>query len=250
MAASQKAAALINSWVHFRDVQDIPPFTPSNPDWRSTSLPPLPEWLSISRLQAEGDAFYYHSALLIAFNVPNGTPASQASANGTSGRRTSHKLLLPGHIHSSDSSSADAAECVIYTPHGISAAALAPVSVAQPPLSTLAFLHGLHDVSISGSQQLNLGAHNGLEAQRKLNAKYWVGTHDEIKKGGGLTSWFLRRKVISVREALLEEDRKARMVTAERGGLGGRSGRESETKDALANVRFDNLGNGESRMLV
>lgn len=83
-----------------------------------------------------------------------------------------------------------------------------------------------------------------------MNARYWVGTHDEIKKGGGLISWFLRRKVISVREALLEENRKARIMTAERGGVGGQSGRESETKDALANVRFDNLGNGESRMLV
>jgi hypothetical protein len=42
------------------------------------------------------------------------------------------------------------------------------------------------------SKQLNLGAHNALKAQRMMNAKYWVETHDEIKIGGGLIALFLR----------------------------------------------------------
>lgn len=101
-------------------------------------------------------------------------------------------------------------------------------------MHTLAFLHGLHDVSISAAQQLNLGAKNGVLAQRLLQAKYWVATHDEVKKGGGLISWFLRRKVWTVEEALVE-------ASAGEGSKGGRA----EFED----VRFQNMGNGESRIL-
>jgi hypothetical protein len=64
-----------------------------------------------------------------------------------------------------------------------------------------------------------------------LNAKYWVATHDEVKKGGGLVSWFLKRRVWTVKEALEEARR-------EEGG-----GEEFE------DVRFEEVGNGESRVL-
>lgn len=60
-----------------------------------------------------------------------------------------------------------------------------------------------------------------------LKAKYWVGTHDEVKKGGGLVSWILSRKVLGWKEAVQE-------VLGEEG----------------ENVRFEELGNGESRVLM
>jgi hypothetical protein len=101
------------------------------------------------------------------------------------------------------------------------------VATADPPLHTLAFLHGLHDVSLSAAQQLNLGAKNGILAQRLLRAKYWVGTHDEVKKGGGFVSWFLRRRVWTVEEAL----------------------REVGADEEFGDVRFQELRNGESRVL-
>jgi hypothetical protein len=126
-------------------------------------------------------------------------------------------------------------ECLIYTPHGVKAEVLEPVTLASPPIRTLAFLHGLHDVSISWGQQLNLGAHNALQVQRLLKARYWVGTHDEVKKGGGLVSWFLQRKVITVEEALQGEEKKAE--DEGEGGVG------------LGAVRFEEVGNGESRIL-
>jgi hypothetical protein len=66
----------------------------------------------------------------------------------------------------------------------------------------------LHDVSIALSKQLNLGAHNALKAQRMLNAKYWAGTHDEAKIGGGLIAPFLRRKAYSILDALGKERRR------------------------------------------
>lgn len=73
-----------------------------------------------------------------------------------------------------------------------------------------------------------MGAHNGLKLQRLLGARYWVGTHDEVKRGGGIVSWFLERKIVSLKEAVERE----RM---ERG-----SGLE---------VRFEEVGNGESLIL-
>ena len=105
----------------------------------------------------------------------------------------------------------ESAEAVIYTPHGIHSSSedLDLVTRAKPPIKTLAFLHGLEDITLGSAQQLNLGAHNGLEAQRKLNASYWIGTHDEDKKGTGLVGWLLRRKKLSVRDAV-EAERKRR----------------------------------------
>jgi hypothetical protein len=82
-------------------------------------------------------------------------------------------------------------------------------------LGTLALLHGLHDVQIpwagpfsSGTQQLNLGAHNALKLQRQIQAKYWLSTHDEVKKGGGLVGLILRRKTVTLEEALEREKEK------------------------------------------
>ncbi|KAF2801714.1 uncharacterized protein BDZ99DRAFT_455850 [Mytilinidion resinicola] len=204
---TDKAALVVNAMRHFRAVHVVPTFTSEACDWRANSLPPLPEWLSISRIVAARDFKYYHSALMIAFN------AAPSAAS-----------------FSSSSSGVDAAEVVIYTPHGIPASALAPVANADPPLSTLAFLHGLHSISIGSAQQLNLGGHNGLQAQRVLNAKYWVGTHDEVKAGLGIVSWFLRRKVVSVEEASSTDT-------------------NSSFGDEWDDVKFEEIPNGESRVL-
>lgn len=126
------------------------------------------------------------------------------------------------------------AQAVIYSPHGIEPEPLREVVQAKPPIETLMLLHGLHDIAISKAQQLNLGAHNGLAAQRILKAKYWCATHDEVKRGGGLVSWFLRRNVITVPEALDMEK--------SRGSL--------DKNDLLAQINFVELGNGDSRVLV
>ena len=116
---------------------------------------------------------------------------------------------------------------------------MTPIAKADPELKTLAFLHGLHDVSISAAQQLNLGAKNGVLAQRILRAKYWVATHDEVKKDEGLVSWFLKRKVWTVEDAL----REAR--SEETGGYGG----SGWGVDGFEDVHFKDMGNGESMIL-
>lgn len=198
--ASSKAASIITSWKHFESVSGIHRFTG---DWQSSPSESLPEWIGISRVAYAGsDLLYYHAAIMICFT----------------------------------GSDEEVAEAVIYTPHGISPTDLAPVASASPPVKTLALLHGLQDISLTRAQ-LNMGAHNGLKAQRLLGAKYWIGTHDEVKKGGGIVSWFLDRKAITLDEAIEQEKEE------HEGSL------EGSNLESLAEVRFEALANGESLIL-
>ena len=166
-----KAAGLIRSWKHFDDVFDTALFGKKT-DWRTTSRSPLPSWLGIARLVTPGDALYYHSAIVICFQIT------------------------------------DKAESVIYTPHGVEAASFSAIHLAEPFVENFAFLHGLHDVSIWLTKQLNLGAFNAVEAARLLKCRYWIGTHDEVKKGGGLIAPFLRRKAWTLADIFSRESSK------------------------------------------
>lgn len=210
--ATTSAADLIRSWNHFRLVQDTPPFSATDSDWRETSLNPLPKWLGISRMVTRSDVLYYHSAILVTFNLRSIDVKGSPEVHG-------------------------AAEAIIYTPHGIHAKDLGHLPSATPAVKTLALLHGLHDIKIS-VKQLNLGAHNGLQAQRMCQAKYWVSTHDEIKKGWGLITPFLYRTVLTLQEAIMEERRAKGSIKD-----------ESELSD-VREVAFVELSNGESLLLV
>jgi hypothetical protein len=201
--ATKKAVQLIRSWNHFDKVHDVATFT-SDIDWRTTAQNSLPSWLGISRLITKSDALYYHSAIVICFE---------------------------------DIDAPERAEAVIYTPHGVQAESFTAMISSKPPVQMLAFLHGLHDVSIALSKQLNLGAHNALKAQRILNSKYWVGTHDEVKIGGGLLAPFLRRKVYSVLDALGKERSEDR------------SSVDLQSATDAKDVTYVNLGSGESLLL-
>lgn len=65
---------------------------------------------------------------------------------------------------------------------------------------------------------------------------YWVGTHDEVKRGGGIVSWFLDRKMVSLKEAV-ERERE------EKGGL------EGSELEGFGELRFEEVGNGEGLVL-
>ena len=155
-----EAVQPVQSRHHFDVVHDVATFT-SDMDWRTTSQDSLPSWLGISKLITNSDALYYYSTIVI-------------------------------YIEKADAQ--ESAQAVIYTPYGVQADSFTAMMSSRPLVETLAFSHGLHDVSIALSKQLNPGAHNALKAQRMLNAKYWVGIHDEAKIGGGLIAPFLRRK--------------------------------------------------------
>ncbi|KAK5055136.1 hypothetical protein LTR84_012884 [Exophiala bonariae] len=201
--ATGKAAQLIRSWNHFSTVIEMASFG-NGEDWRTTSTPPLPEWIGISRIVTSSDALYYHSAVLICTRI-------------------------------SDSES-EAAEAVIYTPHGLAVSGIATITTAKPPIDSLALLHGLHDISLVGNQ-LNLGAVNAIKAQQLLNAKFWIGTHDEEKKKWGLISPFLRRKPLTVSEAFAQVQATAKVEF---------DGTEAMIEEPI----YVELGNGESLLLA
>ena len=206
--AAPKAAALVRSWKRFEGVYDLPVF---QRNWKGElgGVGGLPAWVGVGRVQTSGDAFYYHSAVMVVWDqqaTPTPTPVPVSSSSGSTSIASTTQSSSNASDSDSDSDSAGvsagSAECIIYTPHGIKSPTLSSLLTARPPLRPLCFLHGLHDVSIDWGQQLNLGAHNGLAAQAVLRAKYWVGTHDEVKKGGGVVSWFLRRRTYTVQDAL------------------------------------------------
>lgn len=202
VVATEKAAELIKSWKYFDKVITTPGFSSSTTDWqKDLSIAPLPSWLGIGRVITEGNALYYHSAVIIAFkqSLPEGSPGNDISAGA-----------------------------VVYSPHGIKASDLD--SVKQRDINILALLHGLHDVKIWMTKQLNLGALNGLEAVRASGAKYWIATHDEVKKGGGFIAPLLRRTTYTVADAV-----------------------KNETKllgDKAPDYRFVELGSGDGLVLA
>jgi hypothetical protein len=182
--ATKKAASMIRSWKYFSIVSEIPIFAPRDTDWKNSSTEPLPDWLRVFRVVSKSDSLYLHSAVVITFGLnPRATPAA------TSDDRKYETLV----------------EAVVYTPHGTQPQDLRQLQFAQPPITTLALLHGLHQVILSPITELNLGGHNGLQAQRLCKAKYWISTHDEIKKGTGLVASLLKRKVIGLQEAIEQQ---------------------------------------------
>ena len=213
-AGAGGAANLIKSWRYFESVFETPSFSESAFNWQTTSSWPLPDWIGISRIVSASDVLNYHSAVVIAFRL-NRVPSGG------------------GQCLSQDPE----AEAVIYTPHGIFGPDLRCVKAANPPLRTLALLHGLHDIRIS-VKQLNLGAHNGLQAQRMCGAKYWIGTHDEIKHAGGFVKTVLHRKVLTLKDALLAERK-------ERGEI-----KPADELVEMADVSFVDLASGESLLLL
>lgn len=176
--ATTKAAALIESWEHFQQVTEVPLFE-RGCNWKSASTSSLPQWLGVARLVGHSDALYLHSAIVI-------------------------------FCKDSRSKHPDGAEAVIYTPHGIHSNDVHCIPVADPPVQTLALIHGLHDVSIPLTKQLNLGGHNGLRCQKILNSQYWIGTHDEVKVAAGIIAPFLRRRAYSLKDVLQAQTKEGR----------------------------------------
>jgi hypothetical protein len=169
--ATDVAADLIRSWGHFDSVITTPALGP-DVHWSRLTLGSLPDWVAIGRVISPGNALYYHSAVLIIFNLDNGG----------------------GSTH---------AETIIYSPHGIESQDLSHLSSSG--LKPLALLHGLHDVSIWLVKQLNLGALNGIRAVGTSGVRYWIATHDEVKTGGGLIAPWLRRIPYTTKQVVASE---------------------------------------------
>lgn len=171
--ATDVAADLIRSWDHFDSVITTPALS-QDVHWSKLTVGSLPKWLAIGRVISPGNALYYHSAVLIIFNLDGGD--------------------------------ATGAQTIIYSPHGIESQDLSHLSSSG--LKPLALLHGLHDVSIWMVKQLNLGALNGIRAVGTSGARYWIATHDEVKTGGGLIAPWLRRIRYTAKQAVDSEQKR------------------------------------------
>jgi len=169
--ATDVAAELIRSWSHFGSVITMPALG-EGVEWSRLTVGALPSWVAVGRVITPGDALYYHSAILLLFD-------------------------LEGDGH---------AEAVVYSPHGIKSDDVKKLDSSG--IKTLAMLHGMHDVSIWMTKQLNLGALNGIRAVGASGARYWIATHDEVKTGGGFIAPFLRRVQYSLKEAVEHEERR------------------------------------------
>lgn len=218
VVATEKAADLIRSWNHFETVITTPGFSASTTDWRDAlvdSSGTLPPWLGIGRVITQGNALYYHSAVIVAFDLSFDPSNHQESKQKP--------------------------EAVIYSPHGIQGSDLTCVKSAG--IKTLALLHGLHDVRIWMTAQLNLGARNGIQAVRASGARYWVATHDEAKRGGGFISWLLQRTTYSLRDAVEADQVK---------GEGDGDGKDSEAEGEGGQPRYEfvELGSGDGMLLA
>lgn len=177
--AADTAADLIRSWNYFEYVTTAPGFTSSTP-WTNIPALGLPSWLRIARIITPNNALYYHSALIVSFS------------------------LLP----SDSNQSHPPGEAIVYSPHGIQASDLSFLPSPSSNLSTLALLHGLHDVRIFLMKQLNLGGLNAIDAVRASAAKYWIATHDEVKTGGGLIAPLLVRTAYTIDQATEHDSKK------------------------------------------
>ncbi|KAG6087918.1 hypothetical protein E4U15_007083 [Claviceps sp. LM218 group G6] len=196
--ASDVAADLIRSWRYFHRVITTPALG-AGVEWSRLTVGPLPDWLAIGRVITPGNALYYHAASLIAFNLGQG----------------------------------DEGEATLYSPHGIESKALA--SIETSGLSTLALLHGLDDVRIWMTKQLNLGALNGIKAANMCKAKFWIATHDEVKKGGGFIAPLLQRTSYSFKDAVKHEEELQR---------------QSENTDGSPSYQFIELKSGDGMVLL
>ncbi|KAK2616476.1 hypothetical protein QQS21_000518 [Conoideocrella luteorostrata] len=194
--AADVAADLIRSWGYFTQVITAPALG-AGVKWSQLTVGPLPDWLAIGRVITPGNALYYHSAIIFAFDIGAG----------------------------------DGGEAILYSPHGIDSKDLAGLEASG--LKILALLHGLDDVRIWLTKQLNLGALNGIRAASK--AKYWFPTHDEKKKGTGLIGYLLQRTSYSFEEAVCHEEQRLKQID---GG------------EYLPSYQFMKLGSGDGLVLL
>lgn len=296
--AADKAADLVRSWRHFDTVVTLPGFSaaavpspataPSSSSWRDTlGVAPLPLWVGIGRVVTQGNALYYHSAVVVSFlrgwcDRSEGTtdpgPEAQAivysphgiKASDISGLSTYHPVRVPSASASNSTSpppattasgsqkqerpptpstSANSSPSPTLGPSHTETEAhtttiptmpinplahdvKCPVPTHDRPqgLQTLALLHGLHDVrlglgssSLTTARQLNLGGRSGAEAARAAGCRYWVATHDEVKRGGGLIAPLIGGRYMGVGDGrgVARRRRRSRRMAARRRGRKG-----------------------------
>ena len=139
------ALSTAKSWNHFETVVQIPHFgtDSNNLDWRaasSTQAPHLPPWLAVWRIPGPTNLPALHWGTCIIFET-----------DGVDQMR---------------------AECVIQSPHGLFVDNAAALKSAISPVKTLALLHTTKESWFYRWGKANLGAKNGVQIAKEVEARY------------------------------------------------------------------------------
>lgn len=135
--ASEEAATRIRDLQRFRSVVAFPSFDDHDcNDWRSTAIPPLPEWVGVSRLACGNDAA--QAPLMIAFNNHHHNRATHS-------RRPEVTAVQRAKRHRTFASNdtEETAEAVFLTQSGLLDEELQLLSCADPPIHPLAVSYTL-----------------------------------------------------------------------------------------------------------
>ncbi|TDZ15832.1 hypothetical protein Cob_v011187 [Colletotrichum orbiculare MAFF 240422] len=187
----EETIPLLKGMKHFDTVARVSDFVRGQA-WPAT--PDLPPWLRVFRLRDETGPY----------------------------PRIHHAVVI------SSSSRDDGGEAILYTPHGVRPDIVRAARSANPGARVLAMLHPVDVAGIGASK--TLGVPNGLELERMLEPRYWIGTHDDTFSYSGILSYFLGSEQFTIERGLEEEAK-------EKGG-------------GMRRPNYLKVGNGASQILV
>jgi len=233
----------VTELAHFRTVTDVPIFgLHGDRDWRSTSIPPLPDWMGIGMLPPSKDGTDRDDTLVIAFNNGHQDHASKpATTCRTKIRAERHAAIQPDETE-------EYGEAIVLATHAPEASAIRPIVFADPPLRCLAHIHRprpKHD-GLAPCCKAERLADLDLDTLRYLKAEYWIHAAGGLELvqpevDDGFWAWLLQFKqnVLRGHEDSNEAQKPRRSL----------DGKHEQTPAVRSGVAFVELQAGESRVL-
>ncbi|KAF2768257.1 hypothetical protein EJ03DRAFT_122956 [Teratosphaeria nubilosa] len=186
--ALERSTKLVASYKHFKSVTTVP-FWLSGPNWQDASVPVFSDGREV-RLAGVKQQPDDTATLRLGF------------------------IITLGSLDGSQCQT----EAIAYIPHGIPAPHLTHLAKASPKLNFVALLQAWHHEKFGITPtypwpfgwllgrylhlDVVLGADDVLQAQKLLQARYLIATHDEVKESKGFTSQFLERREMSPADAI------------------------------------------------
>lgn len=218
--ATPPAAKKIRSWKHFQEdrIHELEEWDDKRPDTIvDITLPRFSEnsadgLVTITNLVMKRDVTGCHNAVGITYRAPsthtrnaNGETIDLFDTFNAEGMPTlqsrSPSIIQPvSGVSGAERKAKQTTLSVLYSPHGVSPALVAPyASQHLARLEALPLTALFHSVNTQDNPwfmggRVLAGAPGGVELVRKLGAKHWIGAHDEEKDNGGVSTLFLKSK--------------------------------------------------------
>ena len=218
------AAKMIKSWRYFQTAKivTLAPYSKQKPQsvqrvfLKSEIQGGDAGEITISHVPEKGDITGLHNALAITYRPP-GTAGKQSgqksgSADGLSvtpvdsGHASPEPLRTP-EPRSDPKSSDSQIISIIYTPHGIKPATIAPyINNHLRPINAFPLTALFHGLNIEQNPwllggQVARGLPSGITLAKDIGARYWVIAHDELKINEGWSTLWLKSKQHSLADA-------------------------------------------------